>query len=169
MQNFTMKVNNIWDNVNYFRENSESDYVKTVNDIIASDPFRGNKFYIHSFVKRVNDETGVKKMYHHPRLTKPEPTPGATLIRVDPKKPGEMQVMWTIPNEETFGLYQYKKVFADQFVWECIQTYKKNPSQLFKPEPDDMTEDEIREYYKARAMAGKAKTSREASVPSVRS
>jgi hypothetical protein len=147
MQNFSLTTSKVKDNIQFFKENSESDYVKTIRSIIKSDPFLGNKFYIHSFIKRVDDISGIKKMYHHPRLTKPDPTPGASLLRVDPKQPEEMKVMWTIPNQETFGLYKYKKAFADQFVYECIQTYKKNPSQLSKPESDDLTDQQCRDVY----------------------
>jgi hypothetical protein len=147
MSNFSVTTNKIHENVNFFKENTEHGYVEMINKIIQSRPFGDVKFYIHSFVKRVDDATGVKKMIHHPRLTKPDPTPGASLIRVDPEMPGEMKVMWTIPNQETFGLYKYKKAFADKFVWECINTYKKNPAQLIQPEPDDLSEDQIKEIY----------------------
>jgi len=147
MQNVTFTVNKIFENVRFFKENSEHGYVEMIQKIILSDPFFGNKFYIHSFVKRVNDDTGIKKMYHHPRLTKPEPTPGATLLRVDPKNPSEMRILWTLPNQESFGLYKKGKAFADEFVFECVNTYLKNPKQLMQKEIDDLSEEQIKEIY----------------------
>lgn len=158
MQNFMLTTSKIQDNIQFFKENSEKGYVETIKKIIESDPFLGHKFYIQSFIKRVDDSTGVKKMIHHPRLTKPEPLPGHTLLRVDPKDPDSMKIMWTIPNQETFGLYKYKKAFGDRFVYECIQTYQKNPKQFMQPEPDDLSDDQIREIYKQMKQSAKPKT-----------
>ena len=148
-----LKNSDVFDSIKNFKENSESDWARCVQDLIKSKPFGDNKFYIFMFVKRVNDITGEKKMYHQPRLTKPEPVPGTTLLRVDPHKPGDATIIWTLPNQENFGLYQYGKMFADQFVHECIDKFLHNPQELMKKEEGDLSESEIREFYK-----GKGKT-----------
>lgn len=150
MQNFIITKNKIMDNVQFFKENSENDYVECIQSLIASKPFEEHKFYIFSFVKRVDDVAGIKKMYHQPRLTKPEPIPGSTLIRVDPKDPETALILWTLPNQENFNLYKYNKLFGDRFVDECVEKFKTNPMAMCEPEPDDLTEDQIRDIYECK-------------------
>lgn len=148
MSNFSLSRNKIFENTEYWKQNTESNYVKCIQDMIASRPFGDNKFYIYSFVKRVDDGSGVKKMYHQPRLTKPFPTPGATLLRADPKDASVIDLMWTIPNEETFGLYSCGKMFADEQISAWVKTFIKDPDSMCRPEKDDLSDDQIREVYK---------------------
>lgn len=148
MSNFYLSENQIRANTDFWKEQTEIGYVKCIQDLILSKPFGDRKFYIFSFVKRVHDSSGVKKMYHQPRLTRPEPIAGTTLMKVDPKCPDTAKIIWTLPNQENFGLYKYNKVFADPFVHECIDKFTKNPKQLMQPDPDDLTDDQIREIYK---------------------
>ena len=147
MQNFYLSKNEALDSVQNWKENSEQDWVKCVQDLIQSKPFGDHKFYIFMFVKRVNDITGEKKMYHQPRLTKPEPVPGTTLLRVNPLYPEEATIIWTLPNQETFNLYKEGKMFADEFVSECIDKYLNNPRELMKPEEGDLPDKKIRELW----------------------
>lgn len=147
MSNFCLKSNQIWENTEFWKQNSEEEYVRCIQNLIASKPFGDHKFYIFSFVKRVDDVSGVKKMYHQPRLTRPDPMPGTTLMKVDPRDPSTATIIWTLPNENNFGLYQSGKMFADPFVHECVQKFLKNPKEMIKPDPDDLTEDQIREIY----------------------
>lgn len=151
MTNFNLKNTSLFDSIENFRQNSESDWTKCVQDLVRSKPFGNNKFYIFMFVKRVDDVSGIKKMFHQPRLTKPEPLPGTTLLRVDPSKPEEAVIIWTLPNQENFKLYKYKKAFADEFVDECVRKYLNNPQELMKREDGDLSESEIREIYKSKA------------------
>jgi hypothetical protein len=148
MQNFNLTANKIKENVDFWKNNSEDDYVKMIQGIIASDPFQGNKFYIFSFVKRVDDATGVKKMFHQPRLTKPNPIAGSTLMRVDPKDPGSSRIVWTLPQRESFNLYKKGKLFADPFVHECIRTFMRNPEEFLKAEDGDLTDEQIKDVYR---------------------
>jgi hypothetical protein len=148
MQNFYLSKNNIIENTDYWKENTERDYVNCVQSLISSKPFGDHKFYIFSIVKRVCDTSGIKKMYHQPRLTRPEPLPGTTLIKVNPKYPEEAILIWTLPNQENFGLYQHGKMFADPFVHECIEKFLKNPKDLMRPDPEDLSDEKMRELYK---------------------
>jgi len=148
MSNFYLSKNKIWENTEFWKENSEADYVKCIQSLIASKPFGDRKFYIFSFIKRVDDNSGYKKMYHQPRLTRPEPVPGTTLMKVDPNDPGTAMIIWTLPNQENFGMYQEGKIFADPFVHECVDKFLKNPKVLMTPDPDDLNDQQIREVYK---------------------
>lgn len=162
---FLVSKGQILDNVEFMKQNSEEDYVNCIQSLIASRPFGDYKFYIYSFVKRVDDVSGIKKMYHQPRLTKPDPIPGTTLMRVDPKNPLEARIIWTLPNQENFGLYKYGKMFSDPFVYECIEKYENSPRDLLCKEPDDLTDEQIREVYAAILNKAKQKKKAEKSQP----
>jgi len=148
MSNFYLSKNKIWENTDFWRENTEENYVRCIQGLIQSKPFGDRKFYIYSFVKRIDDASGAKKMYHQPRLTRPEPLPGTTLMKVNPMYPEEATIIWTLPNQENFGLYQSGKMFADPFVHECIDKFLKNPRDLMKADPDDLDDKQIQEIYK---------------------
>jgi hypothetical protein len=148
MSNFYLGRNQIWENTEFWKEHSERNYVACIQDLISSKPFGNRKFYIYSFVKRVDDMSGVKKMYHQPRLTRPEPLPGTTLMKVDPSSPETATIIWTLPNQENFGLYKAGKMFSDPFVHECIETYLKNPRELMRADPDDLNDEQIKQVYK---------------------
>lgn len=151
MQNIMLNKNEAQDSTYHWKENSEKDWVNNLQDLIQKKPFGPHKFYVFMFVKRVEDSSGIKKMYMQPRLTKPEPLPGTTLLHVDPKYPEEAKIIWTLPNENSFGLYQEGKMYADPFVHECIEKYTKCPRELMCPEEGDLREEQIREIYKAKA------------------
>jgi len=142
MQNFNLTIRKIQEFTEYLGETNGINFMKIVRDIIRLDPFSGHKFYIFSFIKLKD-----RQRYHQPRLTKPEPVPGSTLLRVDPKNPEEMKMCWTLPGQEAFGLYKHKKLFADQFVFECINTYLNEPKKLMKKEPDDVSEEDAKKLY----------------------
>lgn len=148
MQSFYLKKDQIWENTEFWKQNSEEDYVKCIQSLIASKPFGDHKFYIFSFIKRIDDVSGTKKMFHQPRLTRPDPVPGTSLLKVDPKSPGDAIIVWTLPNRENFGLYQHDKMFADEFVHSCIQRFLNNPDDMCKPDPDDLSDNQIRDIYK---------------------
>lgn len=136
------------DNVAFFKENSEKGYSEMVQKIIDSKPFGNVKFYIFQFVKRVDDASGVKVMHHQPRLTKPEPLPGTTLLRCDPENPGQVTILWTLPNRENFNMYKQGRMFSDPFVYECVKKFLENPQSLIEDEPDDLPEEKIRDIYR---------------------
>jgi hypothetical protein len=151
MQNFYLSKGEALDTTQNWRENSEHDWVANLHDLIKKRPFGDHKFYVFMFVKRVNDYSGIKKMYMQPRLTKPEPLPGTTLLQVDPNDPGTAKMIWTLPNENNFLMYDKGKMFADEFVHGCIQKYLHNPRALMQREEGELSENEIREIYKAKA------------------
>lgn len=117
-------------------------YMSIVRDFISLRPFENHWFYIFSFIKKQNNER-----FHQPRLTRPEPVPGGTLIWVDPSKPEEMKLCWTLPSIENFSIVGKGKAFGDQFVWECVQTYLKNPQKLME-EDKPISKEKFVDLYK---------------------
>lgn len=49
--------------------------------------------------------------------------PGTTLRKISPKG-GWVKIMWTLPEEHSFHLYESGKIFADPIVHESIRRYK---------------------------------------------
>jgi hypothetical protein len=147
MQNFLLSKMEAGDSTQNWKENSEKDWVNCLQDLIKQKPFGDHPFFVFMFVKRVDDISGIKKMYMQPRLTKPEPLPGTTLLQVNPRDEGTAKIIWTLPNQETFCLYKYGKMYADPFVHECVEKYLKRPHELMKKEEGQLSEDRIRDIY----------------------
>ena len=151
MSNFYLSKNEALDSTQHWKENSEKNWVDGLQSLIQKRPFADNKFYVFMFVKMVDNATGIKKMYMQPRLTKPEPVPGSTLMQVDPRNPEEALLIWTLPSEIDEEAVKKGKVFADPFVHECVKNYIYNPRKLMKKEEGELREEEIREIYTAKA------------------
>lgn len=183
MQNFSMTGMQVHDNTLLWKESFDGEYVRIVQSIIDQNLFEGKSFYIHQFIKRVDDTSGVKKMMHHPRLSKPLPTPGATLLRCEPFAPEQIKIVWTLPNQENFGMYSEGKIYANEFVFNCIQKflrcmkrYKKLQAwagekegrkitdkaiekcfiEFIHPEPGDVNEEEFKEIMRGKVLKGKS-------------
>ncbi len=151
MSNFYLSLNEALDSTLHWKEKSEKDWVECFQDLIQKRPFGDNKFYVFMFVKRQDDKRGIKKLYMFPRLTKPEPLPGTTLMQVDPRNPEEALIIWTLPTEINEEAVKKGKQFADPFVHECVKNYIYNPRKLMKKEEGELSENEIREIYKSKA------------------
>jgi len=110
----------------------------------------GNDFYIYTFTKwkyhDYNLETGEMIPYDPPRLDvnhcpiKFYPSswaiPGTILRKISPMR-GLCQVIWSLPEEHAFHLYEKGKIFEDEFVWDCITKYKRGD---FEREPKERFE-----------------------------
>ena len=150
MRQRQVKSGKVQDSIEFMKYNSENDFKDVLRAIIQSKPFGDHKFYIFSFMKRVDDIMGIKKMFMQPRLTKPDPLPGTNLFRVDPSMPDDVEVMWMLPIENSFHMYREGMWLHDPFIAKCIEDYKKNPKKMSDPEPGDLSDDEIAEIYKAK-------------------
>lgn len=150
MQNFSISFSDVLDQTYEWKENSEKGWVDCLHEIIAQKPFGNHKFYVFMFLKNVEGITNVKKIYMHPRLTKPDPSPGSTLLKVNPLEPEEAIIIWTLPNIESFGMVDSGKIFSDPLVKKSVDDYLSNPEAMSQPEPDDLSEMEMREIYKAK-------------------
>ena len=148
MQVFSANTDRIENTISLVNNKIETDYLDMIKKMIEEKPFGKHPFYIFTFPKRTDDLIGVKTIYHQPRLTKPDPMPGTTLIKVNPNREDEIRIIWILPGKESFNMYKKGKRFSDPIVYDSIQAYLKNPDLLTKPEPDDLTEDEIKDAYR---------------------
>lgn len=150
MSNFYLSKNEALDSTQHWKENSEKSWVDCLQDLIKKRPFGDHKFYVFMFVKHVDDKKGVKKMFMYPRLTKPEPLPGTTIMQVDPNNPSEALIIWTLPSEISEEAFKKGKHFSDPFVHECVRDYIYNPRKLMKKEEGELSEEKMREIYRAK-------------------
>ncbi len=105
---------------------------RTLNEF----PHEDKDFYIFTFTKWIYhtyDENGNKVPLKPPRLDinhcpikwfpKTWALPGTTLRKISPKG-GWVKIMWTLPEEHAFDLFENGKIFADPIVHESIRRYK---------------------------------------------
>lgn len=141
-----MQVKNVRDFITDFKGSNERSLEEILVEIIESRPFGDHKFYIHSFMKDT-ENVFVKRLVHHPRLTKPAPMPNSRVFKVDPKDPEVVRVMWILPGIEDLDKFKKGKVFEDETINDSIRAYQKDPARLRQPEPDDPSDEEIRRIY----------------------
>jgi len=136
----------------------ERSWPKRMEEMIKRFDHGGEDFYVYTFCKwkhphhdrkYVMDNNGdlseitfdqkkerTFEVYHQPRKTRPDPLPGTTCRVVSPKR-GAAQILWTLPHQEGFELYQQGKIFADPFIADCIRKYlsgelAKEPVEKFQ-------------------------------------
>ena len=141
-----MQVKNVLDFTHDLKKDNARDLEEILIEIIESRPFGDHKFYIHSFLKDT-DDVYVKRFLHHPRLTKPMPSPNSRLFKVNPKVPEDVEVMWILPGQESMHLFQKGKLFQDELINDSIREFMRNPEKLRQPEPDDVSDEEARRIY----------------------
>ena len=148
MQITKVKKDDVFDYLEEYKNVNTKPLEEFLLDLTMQDPFNGYKFYIFSFLKHNMKGMMEKTLYHQPRLTKPEPTDSSMLFRVDPKKAGDVEVIWILPNLEAIEMFQKGKLFEDQVVNESIREYIDNPERMRKPANDDPSDYLIKELYK---------------------
>lgn len=150
MQNNYLTFGDVFESLEVTKNTSHASLETTIQNIIESKPFGDEKFYIFSFMKNVEGNEGVKKIFHQPRLTKPDPLPGTMLFRVDPKKMDDVEIKWILPHREAFNLYKQGKVFENEMIYGFVKQYLENKDSLKQRESDDLTDDQIREIYRGK-------------------
>lgn len=148
MQQVKVEKNDIYDYLDEYKNLNDKSLEDFLLDLTYQRPFGDLKFYVFSFLKHNMKGFEEKTLFHQPRLTKPEPTDSSMLFRLNPRRPGEVEVMWILPDIESINLFKKGKMFENELVNESIQDYLKNPWKLKKPEKDEVPEFLIKEVYK---------------------
>lgn len=117
-------------------------------NLIEKKPFGKHKFYDFIFPKRATAESTVQILYHQPRLTKPDPLPGTTLLKLDPDNPEKVIIIWILPHIESINLFKKGKIFENKIVHDSIRDYLYDRKKLIRREADDLTDENILEIYK---------------------
>lgn len=101
----------------------EESWPKTLNYILEMYP--EDEFYIFTFVKKDTHTVPMKfNVYHQPRTTKPEKISGTILQKIN-RKNGTSELIWALPHEESFSLFQKGKVYENEVVYKNINDFVK--------------------------------------------
>ena len=142
------------DRLEHFKKQS-FDIAECCQDIIDKRPYGEHAFYI--FAHPRTDDDGVRKrLIWQPRLTKPLAQPNSMLFKVYPKL-DQIIVKWILPAEELWKQFNLGNVTEDTMVLASIREYQTNKAEMERPDPDDLTDDEINSIYKSISTAGKTK------------
>ena len=136
----------IHDRHEYFTKQSSFGIGETVQQIINSRPFGDHAFYLFAH-SRTADDGYQKKILWQPRLTKPSCETNSMLFKV---KPGsdQVRIIWMIPEPHLWDAYEKGNVCESETVAFSIKMFKSNRKALEKPEPDDLTDDQILSIYR---------------------
>ena len=121
-------------------EQLEHSWPKTMDSILNQFKHDGEDFYIYTFFKwNLQLIPATYTVYHQPRRSRPDAFPGTVLRLVSPKG-GYAKIIWALPHQEGFKLYNEGKMFADPVVNKSVQRYLKG-------ELDQWTEHKIDEFF----------------------
>ena len=101
----------------------EASWSKTMEQILSEYKHGGEDFYIYTFFKwDLHVIPATYNVYHQPRQSRPDALPGTVLRQVSPSG-GWAKIIWCLPHQEGFELYQKGKMFADPIVNKSIAMY----------------------------------------------
>jgi hypothetical protein len=104
----------------------EESWPKILEATLKEFPHGEEDFYIYTFTKwDYHCKPPKFNINHCPRkeLMKSWFLPGTTMRKISPKR-GMVEILWTLPEEHAFDLYESGKIFADPIVHESIAKYK---------------------------------------------
>lgn len=105
----------------------EQSWPKTLERTLKEFNHGNEDFYIFTFTKWDYHQIPPKfNINHCPIKIFPSTwaLPGTTMRKISPKG-GWVKIIWTLPEESAFELYESGKIFGDPIVHESIQKYKE--------------------------------------------
>lgn len=118
------------------QEQLEKSWPLTLEKTLKEFPHKNEDFYIFTYTKweyhMLDINTGMLVPREEPRfnvihipcvhLFKSWFLPGTTMRKISPQR-GCVEILWTLPEQDFFHLYQSGKIFADPIVNESIRKY----------------------------------------------
>lgn len=104
----------------------EESWPKILERTLKEFPHNDKDFFIFTFTKwDYHSNPPEFKINHCPILFCPSSwiLPGTTMRLISPTK-GWVKILWTLPEEHSFDLYESGKIFSDSLVAESIKKYK---------------------------------------------
>lgn len=134
----TVKTNQWLGRLEEMWDQLERSWPKTMEKILDKFSHGNRDFYIYTFFKwNTHIIPPTYNVYHQPRISKPDAFPGTILRQVSPSE-GWAKIIWCLPHQEGFDLYNRGKIFSDQIVNESIRKYlsgdlDKDPEDEYAP------------------------------------
>jgi hypothetical protein len=117
------------------------------NPQIMGKPVIGVKSYYIFAHARTTDGGINKRLLWQVRLTRPEPQENSMLFKVYTENKETLKVIWNIPDRSMWNNYKKGKLIEQEEVIISIDNYLHNKELLGSPDPDDMSDEEVRRYY----------------------
>ena len=124
-------------------------------DLINQRPFGNHPFYIFAHARTADDGLN-KRLIWQPRLTKPKAQSNSMLFKAYPGR-DEIRIIWMIPAIELWGQHKEGNVTEHEISDWSIVMFKTKKQELEKPEPDDLTDEQIDKIYREMASSMKSK------------
>lgn len=118
-----------------------------IDSLMKQRPFFHHPFYAYAHSRTHEDGPHKKRLIWQPRLKKPYPTPNTMLFKLYPDT-GEVKTMWVLPDDRIWEQFAPRMISYHETIWISIQNYRHHRLELSKPEPDDLTEEEIAKVYR---------------------
>lgn len=104
----------------------DESWPRTLEKTLAEFPHEDEDFYIFTFTKWDYHQVPPKfNINHCPIKFFPSSwaLPGTTMRKISPKG-GWVKIIWTLPEEHAFEMFENGKIFADPIVHESIRKYR---------------------------------------------
>jgi hypothetical protein len=171
MDNKIQKLNTLetHDRLKFFtRQNF--DISITCQNIIDSDPFDGNPFYIFAHKRSIELDEKYDlwasgqfanladlpsgRIIWQPRLTRPRPQENSMLFKAYPRT-DLVKVIWMIPDRSLWDCYEKGKLTENEMIATSIYDFQHNREKLAMKEEDDLPDDVIDRIYEQISRKGK--------------
>lgn len=151
-----MKINRLETHDRYkFFTKQNFDISECCQDLISKRPFGEHPFYIFAHARTAEDGI-TKRLIWQPRLTKPKAQSNSMLFKAYPGT-DVIKVIWMIPAIELWGQFKKGNITDNQTVVESIDAFRYRRYELDRPEPDDLTDQQIDQIYKEISQQAKYK------------
>jgi hypothetical protein len=111
------------------------------------------------FAFRTAEGAPTSRMIWQPRLSKPPAQTNSMLFKYYPKE-DLIRIVWMIPARELWNQYEKGKMLQSRMIIESIHDFTHNRSRLECREDDDLSEDAIKDIYRAISLSAKEKSVR---------
>jgi hypothetical protein len=181
-----MKINRLETHDRLLEFKKQADYISQgAQDCIKNKPgeFENYPFYIFAHKREIGiderfsiardcaipiDQVPTHRMIWIPRLKKPEAQINSILLKHYPKE-DVINVIWMIPEPELWDEYLMGKMCENKTVSESIWLFKTDKKKLEADEPDDLSEEKVKEIYRKIGARQKIKPPTWAEFPSASS
>lgn len=136
------------DRLQHLKKDQSANVWKGAEDCLKKNPLslalQEKSPYIYIFAHPRTHDNGVDKvLYWQPRLSIPDPQDNSYLFRAISNS-DIIEVCWIIPAKEMWNEYKKGNVTESNWALWSIEMYKTRKSELEKPHPDDLPEEQAR-------------------------
>lgn len=138
-----------------FLKEQKFDISECCQDLIKQRPFGDHPFYIFAHT-RTDDDGVTKRLIWQPRLTKPKAQTNSMLFKAYPGT-DLIKIIWMVPARELWEQFKKGLMTENKTVCDSINSFQNNRKKLEEPEPDDLSDEQIKKIYEEISKAANLK------------